>query len=83
MPPQTVRVKAADSSEPSDSSDAKLREDIGHHDLLGIVLGQLVLHHTVLAEFLTTKIQFYPAPVVMFTVLSCFYHKTKLDYIYM
>lgn len=64
MPPQTVGVKAADSSEPSDSSDAKLREHIGHHDLLGIILGQLVLHHSVLAEFLTTKIQFYP--VVMF-----------------
>ena len=60
MPSQTVRVKAADSLEPSDSSDANLREDIGHHDLLGITRGQLVLHHSVLAEFLTTKIQFYP-----------------------
>ena len=68
VPPQTVRVKAADSPEPSDSSDANLREDIGHHDLLGIILGQLVLHHSVLAEFLTTKIQFYPA--VMFLLFS-------------
>ena len=68
MPSQTVRVKAADSLEPPDSSDVNLREDVGHHDLLGGIRGQLVLHHSVLAEFLTTKIQFYP--VVVFSVLS-------------
>ena len=66
MPPQAVRVTAADSSEPSDSSDANLRQDIGHHDVLGIILDQLVLHETVMAEFLTTKIQFYPGYVYCF-----------------
>ena len=78
VPPQTARVKAADSSEPSDSSDANLRQDVGHHDVLGIILDQLVLHETVMAEFLTTKIQFYP--VIILTVWSYSNHETKHDY---
>ena len=65
MPPQTVGVKAADSPEPPDSSDANLREDVGDHNVLPvrIILVQLVLHQPVLAEFLTTKIQFYPVVI--------------------